>query len=196
MAMPTDVKRFRAVVACPGDVQREVDLLQGVIALVNRIFRFSDTNAVLELLHWRTDVYPGLHALGTQGQADHCLRFEDCDLVLAIFWKRFGTPVYDADSGTEHEVRRAVKLWKLNGSPQVMVFFRHTSDRPGAPEEASQWEKVRHFKDELISQQLVLEYEDEHDFQMLALSHIVQYGLRQLLSALRPRRSRGVVQQD
>jgi hypothetical protein len=47
---------------------------------------------------------------------DQAMRIEDADVVVGIFWKRFGTPTLDAGSGTEHELRHA-----FSGSPDVSV---------------------------------------------------------------------------
>jgi len=32
------------------------------------------------------------------------MQIADSDVVVGIFWKRFGTPTRDAQSGTEHEL--------------------------------------------------------------------------------------------
>ena len=77
----------------------------------------------LELGRWETDAYPGFHPQGPQGLIDPILRIEDCDVLLGIFWKRFGTPTTDAGSGTEHEFLRAYAAWQQHGRPQIMVYF-------------------------------------------------------------------------
>ena len=41
---------------------------------------------------WETDAHPRLHPEGPQGLIDDILHPEDCDLLIGIFWKRFGTP--------------------------------------------------------------------------------------------------------
>jgi hypothetical protein len=55
---------------------------------------------------------------------DDQLRIEECDILIGVFWKRFGTPVGDAESGTAHEIRRAIDTWNDRGTPQVMLYFR------------------------------------------------------------------------
>jgi len=55
---------------------------------------------------------------------DDQLRIEGCDILIGVFWKRFGTAVGDAESGTAHESRRAMETWKDKGTPEVMLYFR------------------------------------------------------------------------
>jgi hypothetical protein len=86
---------LKLVVASPGDVQAERDMIPVIVDELNK--GIADERGVrLEVYRWETDAYPGFHPLGPQGQIDSCLRIEDCDLLIAIFWKRFGTPVHDA----------------------------------------------------------------------------------------------------
>jgi hypothetical protein len=61
----------------------------------------------LSVWRWETDSRPGLHLDGPQGLVDERMQIDEADIVIGIFWKRFGTPTGDADSGTEHELRRA-----------------------------------------------------------------------------------------
>ena len=56
------------------------------------------------------------------------MAISDADVVVGIFWKRFGTPTGDAQSGTEHELRNAWEAWRKNGRPDVMVYF--STSRP------------------------------------------------------------------
>ena len=114
------VRIVRVVVASPSDVLAERDSLPAVLEeLNNGIAR--DRGLRLELARWETDAYPGFHPNGPQGLIDPLLCIEDCDLLIGLFWKRFGTPVTDAQSGTEHEFRRAYNAWKQNRRPQIMV---------------------------------------------------------------------------
>src|SRR5919204_6227344 len=115
-----DVKILRVVVASPGDVQAERDALPAILDELNRGIA-AERNLRLELVRWETDAYPGFHPEGPQGLIDAVLRIEDCDLLIGIFWKRFGTPVKDAKSGTEHEFRRAYEGWQQHRRPHLMV---------------------------------------------------------------------------
>ena len=91
-------KILRVVVASPSDVQEERDVLDKVVTEVNRGVA-ADRGIRLEVARWETDAYPGFHPDGPQGLIDPILRITDCDLLIGIFWKRFGTATSDAESG-------------------------------------------------------------------------------------------------
>jgi hypothetical protein len=111
MSTKVDAKLLRMVVASPSDVQPERNSVSQVVEELNRgVARHQGLR--LELYRWETDAHPGFHPEGPQGLIDDVLRISDCDLLLGIFWKRFGTPVKDGASGTEHEFQVAYEAWK------------------------------------------------------------------------------------
>jgi hypothetical protein len=108
---------LRLVVASPSDVQVERNILPTVIEEINNSVA-KDRGVRLDLARWETDAYPGFHPEGPQGLIDAILRIEDCDILIGIFWKLFGTPVKDARSGTEHEFCLAYESWQQQRRPQ------------------------------------------------------------------------------
>jgi hypothetical protein len=124
---------IRVVLASPSDVQAERVAAASVIDSLNKMLPDSGFPGSLRLVRWETDAYPGLHDHGPQGLIDERLRIEGCDILIGVFWKRFGTPVGDAESGTAHEIRRAIEGWKARGTPQVkrnsFENFRTSSNR-------------------------------------------------------------------
>jgi small GTP-binding protein len=115
---------LRIVVASPSDVQPERDVLPSVIEEVNRVVA-ADRGLHLVLSRWETDTYPGFHPEGPQGLIDPILKITDCDLLVGIFWKRFGTPTTDGKTGTEHEFSLAYKAWQEKRSPQIFIYLKH-----------------------------------------------------------------------
>src|ERR1700750_620430 len=93
------VRLLRLVVASPGDVQRERNLVQIVANEVDREYG-ADLGLRIEVLRWETDAFPAFHLQGPQKLIDSILNIADCDILVGIFWKRFGTPTLDANSGT------------------------------------------------------------------------------------------------
>jgi HEAT repeat protein/predicted ATPase len=168
------VQLMRVVVASPGDVQAERDLLAAVIDELNRGIA-AERGLHLVLSRWETDARPGFHPEGPQGLIDPILNITDCDLLIGIFWKRFGTPVKDADSGTEHEFRLAYKAWKETGRPQIFVYFNHQPYAPQSSAEAEQWLKVLAFKESFPTEGLWWSYAGEAQFERLARIHLTQF---------------------
>lgn len=101
----------RVVVVSPGDAAAERKAVVSVVDELNR--RVAPAQGCwLSVWRWETDARPGLHLEGPQGLIDERMAIGDADVVIGIFWKRFGTPTGDADSGTEHELRRAWAAWR------------------------------------------------------------------------------------
>ena len=86
----TTLKQLRVVIASPSDVKEEREALDKVIERVNRNTA-EGLDLVLKAVRWETDSYPGFHMDGPQGQIDLIIKIEDCDILICIFWKRFGS---------------------------------------------------------------------------------------------------------
>ena len=142
--MPERVQILRIVVASPVDVNAERAIVPNVVEDLNTGIA-ADRGLRLEVIQWETDTHPGFHPEGPQGLIDGILHIEDCDVVIGIFWKRFGTPIKEGATGTEHEIRRAYEAWEKQKRPQVMVYFNQKASTPQSEEEANQWAKVLKF---------------------------------------------------
>jgi|ERR1035441_7671357 hypothetical protein len=89
--MTEGVQIHRLVVAPPSDVQAERDTIPSVVEELNKTV-CADRGLRIEVIRWQTDTYPGFHPEGPQGLIDPILKIEDCDVLVGIFWKRFGSP--------------------------------------------------------------------------------------------------------
>jgi hypothetical protein len=169
------VELLRIVVASPGDVKTERDCVEVVAAELNR--GLADVLGLrLDVIRWETDAFPGFNADGSQGHIDTALHIEESDLVIGIFWKRFGTPVADAASGTEHEIRKAYHSWEKSGQPQIMVYFNQMPALNSTPEETAQWQQVKQFqRDPLFKQGLWWNYDGASAFEKVVREHLTQY---------------------
>jgi len=168
------VRLLRIVVASPSDVQKERDSLPDVITEINKGVA-ADRKLRLELSRWETDTYPGFHVDGPQGGIDRILKIADCDLLLGVFWRRFGTPTKDAASGTEHEFKLAYQTWKQQGRPQIMVYFNQKAYTPKSKEETDQWGKVLEFRNNFPQEGLWWPYKGKAQFVSLVRNHLTQY---------------------
>ena len=164
---------LRIVVASPSDVQPERDALSGVVDELNRGIA-EERGLRLELVRWETDAYPGFHPEGPQGLIDAILRIEDCDILIGIFWKHFGTPVSDAGSGTAHEFQRAYEAWQQHQRPHIMMYFNQRAYTPKTPEEAEQWTKVLAFRASFPKEGLWWSYRGKAQFETLVRRHLTQ----------------------
>jgi hypothetical protein len=134
------------VVASPSEVKSERDAVSQVVDDLNRGIA-PERMLRIELSRWETDVHPGFHPEGPQGLIDKMLRIQDCDVLVGIFWRRFGTPTNDAASGTEHEFRVAYDAWKQSQKPEIMVYFKQRSYKARNSEDTRQWGLVLDLQD-------------------------------------------------
>lgn len=176
MKQNKQVSVLRVVVASPGDVAKERAAVSRVLTELNRHMA-ADLGVRLEEWTWEVDAYPGLHAHGPQGKVDESMDIETADVVIGIFWKRFGTPVNDAQSGTEHELRRAMTSWKNTGHPHVMMYFKTQAVFPKTSAEVSQLAAVIRFKEEVQTAGLVSQYKGTPQFENKLREHL-QHWLR------------------
>lgn len=130
-------KIVRVALCGPSDVRREIDLAKNAIEEWN--LKHSDALGVnVRASHWQTDSSPDLSAR-SQGIINRQL-IDDSDIVVAIFWYRFGSPTGFSDSGTEEEIRRGIVLDK-----RVMVYFSKLEPIPPSAE-LLQLEQLQKFK--------------------------------------------------
>lgn len=168
------MKQLRIVVASPNDVLPERDCIQLVLNELNSNLA-RQRNLDLKLIRWETDSFPGFHPDGPQGLIDEVLRIEDCDILIGIFWTKFGTPTPDAESGTEHEFLRAYNAWKEKRRPQIMFYFNQQSYLPKNVSEAEQLLQVFKFKEKFPKEGLTWKYEGKNHFKELIHQHLVNY---------------------
>lgn len=167
---------LRIVVASPNDVMDERNILEEVAAELNRGIA-KDRSLHIEISRWETDAFPGFHVDGPQGIIDFALNIEDCDLLIGIFWKRFGTPTKDAKSGTEHEFRKAYEAWKRNGHPQIMFYFNEQNYSLKTKEQWEQLGQVIDFKTAFPEEGLFRSYTDKFEFEKLVRLNLTKFVL-------------------
>jgi serine phosphatase RsbU (regulator of sigma subunit) len=168
------VKIVRIVVASPSDVRTERDAVAFVADELNQSM-CADRGLRLEVARWETDTYPGFHPDGPQGLIDPILKIEDCDLLIGIFWKRFGSPTKYAASGTEHEFRTAYEAWQVKRRPQVMMYFSQKPHTPQSKEETDQWGKVLEFRKVFPEEGLWWPYKGSSSFTNLLRRHLSNF---------------------
>lgn len=150
--MPSDVKAFDLLISCPSDVSDYVDVLE------KEVYRFNNTfgranNLILRPRHFSNDVYSDF---GDQPQSKINQQIVDSsDMVVGVFWTRFGTPTENYGSGTEEELERM-----LSNNKKVFLYFLN---KPIAPDSInySQLGKVKRFKEKNKNRSIYFTVNDE-----------------------------------
>jgi len=143
------------MIASPGDVSKERELVRSIIHDTNDIFA-SSSKTVLLPVGWESHSAP---ELGGRPQAIINKRvLKDCDLLVGIFWTRLGTPTGTSESGTVEEIKEHVK----SGKPAMIYFSRS----PVAPEtlDPEQFAALKTFERWCKEQGLVESYDDTSEF--------------------------------
>ncbi len=113
MTKPTELVKLSF--CGPSDVAKEIAIAQDVVTQWN-LHHGEARGFWIKHQHWSSDSHP---EMGDRPQAIiNRQMIDDSDIIVAIFWQRFGSPTGVADSGTEEEIRRASRLGK-----KVMVYF-------------------------------------------------------------------------
>jgi len=158
-----EVRILRLFVASPGDVEAERNHVADVAAALNRNMA-AERDVVFRVVGWKTDVRARLHEKGPQGPTDEDIPVAECDIVVGIFWKRFGRsmPEMGGETGTEHEIRDALAAWRAAKKPEVVVCFNQAPYKPQDVKELQQAMQVMQFRDEIPG--LLMDYEGSDAF--------------------------------
>ena len=136
-----------------------------------------DRDVRFEVLDWKTHARPRVDEQGPQGPIDKDMPVGECDIVVGIFWNRFGTPIPEmgGQTGTEHEIRTAIAAWRKSGKPEVVVCFNDAPFKPRTVDESEQVTQVLRFRfsDELRG--LELAYDGPNDFRDKIRDYLGQY---------------------
>lgn len=168
---PNYVRVLRVVIASPEDVQKERNALPNILNKLNKGLA-GELGLRLEPWQWKTDAFPGFQKDGPQGQIDASMRIEDSDIVIGIFSRRFGTPIENGQSGTEHELLRAYEAWKANKRPYIMVYFNQNPPSPQNTADLDQLRAILEFKDRFPKEGLWWQYKGSTDFATRIREHL------------------------
>jgi len=156
----------RLTLCAPGDVAKELAILSRVIEEWN-LHHWDTTNVGIKLRHWLSDASPDMSDR-PQGVINRQL-IDEADLIVAVFWSRFGTPTGVASSGTEEEVRRAIDQKK-----RVFLYF---SDLEPQPPEANirQLEQLSAFRKEMREKGLAWSFKSRDELKNQFKRHLDQH---------------------
>ena len=153
--MSFDAKIFKVLVASPGDVGEERNLIPELINEWNTI-NASRSKVLLMPIKWETHSAP---LMGDRPQAiinDQLVK--DCDILVGVFWTRIGTNTGIAISGTAEEIEQFVEL----GKP-VMLYFSQSPIEPDKID-IGQFTTLKAFKEKMRIQGLTESYHSLPDF--------------------------------
>jgi len=163
MTYPATV--INVMIASPGDVASERQLIKSVIDEWNYVHS-QHRSLVLMPMGWETHSSPEMGER-PQGIINKQV-LKDCDLLIAVFWTRIGSPTGKAVSGTVEEIEEHLKL----GKP-AMLYFSSAPVRPDSVD-SEQYAALKKFKEDFRKRGLVEEYESLTEFREKISRHLAQ----------------------
>ena len=146
---------IKVMIASPSDVPQERQLIRDVIHEWNAI-NSESAKLVLMPVGWETHSSPAMGAPAQEIVNKQVL--EGCDLLVATFWTRIGSPTGKAPSGTVEEIRK-----HLDAGKPAMIYFSSAPVRPDSIDEA-QYAALKEFRKECYAQGLVETYDSLSEF--------------------------------
>ncbi len=164
--MPSQVTKYKIVISSPSDIVEELDAVSEIIDYWN-ITNSDDYGAMLEQVSWKTHA---TSEIGDRPQAiiNKQLELKDCDILIAIFWTRLGTPTGEAESGTIEEIEGFRKADK-----PVSIYF---SSIPVSPKNINieQYERLSEIIEKYKNDGLVIDYNSIEQFRSKLLMDITR----------------------
>jgi hypothetical protein len=167
--MSYQVTAYNVMIASPGDVARERAIAREGFLEWNAI-NAADRKIVLLPIGWDTHSAP---SMADKAQAViNSQVLERCDLLIAIFWTRLGTPTGEFASGTVEEIERHIKSGK-----SAMIYF---SNEPVVPDsiDQNQYAALVNFRESLKDRGLISFFNDASTFRSDLFRHLSQTVIR------------------
>lgn len=170
--MPYNATVINVMIASPGDVATERNIVRSAIHDWNAVHS-ADRQVILVPVGWETHSAP---EMGDRAQAVINKQvLKNCDLLIAVFWTRLGTPTGKAASGTVEEIGEHL----ASGKP-AMLYFSNAPVRPDSVND-EQYKALREFRGSCQQRGLIETYDSIEEFQgklwrQLAQTIIRVYG--------------------
>lgn len=170
--MPKEILEYRCLLISPGDVEKEREAIAESVAYWNA--QVGDAlGAKVELVRWETHSAPDISAPPQEVLNSQIV--EDCDLAVAVFWYRIGTPTENYDSGSIEEIEKIRESGK-----RVLVYFCSQAIPQGALND-DQFQKLQEVKKEYQQQGLLGTFGDTENLQKQFILHLTK-AITELIS--------------
>jgi hypothetical protein len=168
---------LNVMIASPSDVEKERRIAREVVHEWNSV-NSQDRAIVLMPVGWETDSSPSMAARPQEILNRQVL--QNCDLLIAVFWTRIGTPTAKSVSGTAEEINEHIHA----GKP-AMIYF---SSVPVVPDsiDSEQYAALKGFHDDLMNRGLIESYDTLSEFRGKLTRHLAQTVIRYFADATKP----------
>lgn len=171
---------WRVLVSHPDDVLESIITVKRAVHFVNELLAQFGVPLILDCRSW-SDVTPGVHSVSVQQKIEENLRFDDCDIVVGIFWKRLGTKKKGERSGCEREFDIALEARKRNSRPEILTYFNQEPSSPssGSIRGARNQLWLAKFKKHLQESHVqTTDYTGDRELEHLLIKHLASIAAR------------------
>lgn len=161
---------LKVMIASPSDVAAEREIIRNVVHEWNAVHS-EDRGIVLIPIGWESHSSP---AMGDRPQEIINKQIlNGCDLLIAVFWTKFGTPTGKADSGTAEEINEHLAA----GKPALIYF----SSEPVVPDSINpeQYKALKAFEQEKMGKGLIERYDSKTEFREKLTRQLAQTIIRE-----------------
>jgi hypothetical protein len=149
--MPRQIIEYRCLLISPGDVTEERDALTKLVNNWNAQVG-KGLGVRVELVRWESHATPDM--AGPPQDVINSQLVGDCELGIAVFWSRLGTPTSTHPSGSVEEIYRLIQ----HGA-RVMVYFSERAIPQSALRD-EQFAKLQEIRQRFQEQGLLATYSD------------------------------------
>ena len=150
------ITSLNVFIASPGDTKDERDFIERTIIKWNRIHGGRD-NIELKPKRWEKDAPATSHVNGQELINNEIL--SECDILVGMFWTRFGSPTNKEESGTQEEIKNF-----LDANKRVILYFLDKEIRPNQVDH-NELAKIKEFKNYYKDKGLYKEIPNMEDFE-------------------------------
>jgi hypothetical protein len=175
------------MIASPSDVDQERHCVRDVIHEWNTINAESRKTLLLPV-GWDTNAAPAMGAHPQDIINERVLK--GCDLLVAVFWTRIGSPTGKAISGTVEEIQEHIKA----GKP-AMLYFSKALVQPDKLDSA-QYELLQNFNKMCLKNGLIEEYSSLSEFKTKFTRQLAQTILQEPYFQLRNNSSKADTEEE
>lgn len=161
--MTYDAKVVQVMIASPGDVVAEREAIREIIAEWN-VCHARRSGLVLLPVGWETHSSPMMGARPQATINEQVLK--DCDILIAAFWTRLGSPTGVAASGTVEEINEHLAAGK-----RAMLYFSTAPVRLESVDD-NQYKLLLAFKSDCLAKGLIEEYDSIVNFREKVRRHL------------------------
>ena len=154
---------IRILIASPGDMKKEREATVQVLSAWNNSQSYDRKKVLLPVM-WETDSAPQMGAHPQKIINEQVV--SKCDMAIALFSTRLGTPTDTHLSGTDEEIKRV-----LGQDKSVSIYFFNKNVRVDQIN-LEAIKEVRDYKDTLLKKGLYGTYQSIPDYKKDLLKHL------------------------